>query len=327
MLNQTSLKNPKTTSRIIGKIEGDVNQPALVIFAGVHGNEPSGLIAVERVLKKIQAQHIKLKGSFYGIAANLCAIHDQVRYCDEDLNRIFLEDRIQNVRDGAPALTVEERELSSILEITDQIRESTQGEIYFIDCHTTSSASIPYISLNEGYQPSYLFAKDIAATTVMGVEREIQGCLAEWFNKIGWHGFTFEAGQHLAPESADSQEAMIWQGLDHAGCLSEDYNSDILHQAHKILYTHGEYHNTFYSVISSYRIQPDEVFVMKPGYVNLQKIHAGELLATSNGQPVTSPANAHILMPLYQKQGSFGFFVAEEVDEEYLVFKERQTPQ
>nr|WKN36697.1 succinylglutamate desuccinylase/aspartoacylase family protein [Tunicatimonas sp. TK19036] len=312
----------KTTSRIIGEIKGNATQPAMVVFAGVHGNEPSGLIALERIFAKLNQRNISLNGSFYGIAANLSAIREQVRYCDEDLNRVFLKQRIEKVREGDASFSVEERELEEILKITDQIRASTNGEIYFIDCHTTSSESIPYISMNEGYEATYQFAKGIAATTVMGVEREIKGCLPEWFNKIGWHGFTFEAGQHLAPEAVESQEAIIWQGLEHAGCLSKDQCPDIFDWAHKVLYAHGEYHDTFYTVISSYRIRPDEEFVMKPGFVNLQKIHRGELLATSNGKPVLSPANAHILMPLYQKQGSFGYFIAEEIEEEYLIFKE-----
>lgn len=314
--------NYKKTSRIIGQIKGDPAQPTLVVFAGVHGNEPSGLIALNRIFAKLKQGNIDFKGSFYGIAANLSAIHAQVRYCDEDLNRIFLEERIQKVSESNTSLTVEEQELREILEITDHIRECTNGDIHFIDCHTTSSVSIPYISMNEGYKDSYLFAKGIAATTVMGVEREIQGCLPEWFNKIGWHGFTFEAGQHLAKEAIESQEAVIWQGLEHAGCISTDEYPQKLQWAHDVLYAHGEFHDTFYTVISSYRIQPEEEFLMKPGFANLQKIHQGEILATSNGQPVLSHANAYILMPLYQKQGTFGFFIAEEIDEEYLIFKE-----
>jgi len=313
----------ENTSRILVEVSGSAAQPALVIFAGVHGNEPSGIIALERVQQKLDKQQIKLNGFFYGIAGNVSAIQQEVRYCDEDLNRIFLNERIQKIREEQANLNTEEKELKEILQLTSQIRKRTSGEIYFVDCHTTSSESIPYISLNEGYHESYLFAKGIAATSIMGIEREIKGCLPEWFNKAGWHGFTFEAGQHQAQSSVESQEAIIWQGLFHAGCLSEEQHPDLANWSHQILYANGEKHDTFYTVISSYRIQPEEEFVMKPGYVNLQKIHRGEILATSNGEPVISPANAHILMPLYQKQGSFGFFIAEEVDEEYLEFKEK----
>jgi succinylglutamate desuccinylase len=318
-------------SRLLVEMTGSKSQPptgdpVLVIFAGVHGNEPSGWIALGKVRQKIAQQNIALQGSFYGIAGNLSAIQTGVRYCDEDLNRVFLAERIEKVRSEATNLNNEEQEMREILQITDWISQNSTGEIYFVDCHTTSSESIPYISLNEGYHESYLFAKGIAATSIMGVEREIKGCLPEWFNKAGWHGFTFEAGQHLAQSSVESQEAIIWQGLFHAGCLSEQEYPELLDWSHQILYAHGDYHDTFYSVVSSYRIRSGEEFIMKPGYVNLQKIHRGEVLATSNGEPVISPANAHILMPLYQKQGNFGFFIAEEVDEEYLEFKESVHP-
>ncbi|MEM9674108.1 MAG: hypothetical protein AAF992_16070 [Bacteroidota bacterium] len=66
--------------------------------------------------------------------------------------------------------------------------------------------------------------------------------------------------------------------------------------------------------------------MMKPGYVNLQEIQRGEILATSNDEPVISPAS-HILMPLYQKQGAFGLFIAEEIDTEYIEFKESEHTQ
>lgn len=309
-------------SRLLINFPGHRNAPTFVVFAGVHGNEPSGLIALEKVLRKMADQKIKLQGGFYGIAANLPAIHKKVRFCDEDLNRVFLPERVNKVKNSQEPLNIEEDQLREIIRVTQEITCQTSGEIYFIDCHTTSSESIPYISLNEGYRDSYLFAKGIAATSIMGIEREIQGCLPEWFNQQGWHGFTFEAGQHFAVSSVESQEAVIWQGLFHAKCLDQAAHQELFDWSHQVLYTHGDNHYSFYSVISSYRIQPDEKFVMKPGYINFQKIHRGEELASSNGQPIYSPANAHILMPLYQNQGSFGFFIAEEVDEELIKFKE-----
>ncbi len=320
MLSKANSQLP--VSRLLIEYPGNSNEPTLVIFAGIHGNEPSGLTALINVRHKLTEQSIALKGGFYGIAGNLEAIAVEKRYRDEDLNRIFLSERIQKVQNNQDELNSEEEELKQILHITDKINQQTTDEVYFVDCHTTSSESIPYISLNEGYRDSYLFAKGIAATSIIGVEREIKGCLPEWFNREGWHGFTFEAGQHSAPSSVESQEAIIWQGLFHAGCLYADEHAELFDESQQTLYANGANHYTFYSVISSYRIQPDEEFVMKPGYENFQKIRLGEVLATSNGQPVMSPANAHILMPLYQKQGSFGYFVAEEIQEKYLEFKE-----
>ncbi len=320
MSRTVNFKSPE--SRLLINLPGNRDDPTFIVFAGVHGNEPSGLIALEKVLEKIKDQQITLQGSFYAIAGNLPAIQKTVRFCDEDLNRVFLPKRVAKVQDSQEVLNIEEKQLQEILHLTQEINRQTSGEVYFIDCHTTSAESVPYISLNEGYRDSYVFAKGIAATSIMGIEREIKGCLPEWFNQQGWHGFTFEAGQHFAASSVESQEAVIWQGLFHAGCLTQTEHKKLFDWSHQVLYTHGDNHYSFYSVISSYRIQPDEKFVMKPGYKNFQKIHRGEALATSNGQPVYSPANAYILMPLYQNQGSFGFFIAEEVDEDLIKFKE-----
>jgi succinylglutamate desuccinylase len=52
---------------------------------------------------------------------------------------------------------------------------------------------------------------------------------------------------------------------------------------------------------------------MRPGYVNFQPIQQGEHLANDTTGPVLAPEDGLILMPLYQPQGSDGFFVVQEI--------------
>lgn len=289
--------------------------PRLVVFGAVHGNEPSGVLALRQIFEQLREEDIPLAGSLTGVVGNVPALAQQVRYCDEDLNRLFLPERVEQVKsaEGDTALTVEARELREIVTLVEACEDTPAGRPFFVDCHTTSSASIPYLSLNEGFADSYHFARPIPATMVLGAEREIKGCLAEWLNRRGWHGFTLEAGQHQAASSVRHQAAVIWLALVSSGCLAEQHAAEHIRQARDTLRQQGSQQDQQYRVVSSYRIAEGEVFRMELGFVNLQPVQEGELLATSNGRPLYAPHDAHLLMPLYQKQGTFGYFLAREV--------------
>ena len=305
------MKSP-TPTRVIGTYPTDA-APRLVILAGVHGNEPSGVVALRRVFQQLREENIALSGTIAGVLGNQEALRKNVRYVQEDLNRLFLPEYIEQVTSIPTSHTAEARELLELLSLVKSYETKPHERPFFVDCHTTSSASIPYISLNEGFSDSYRFAQNIPATTVIGVEKEIKGCLAEWLNLRGWHGFTFEAGQHEAPLSVQNQEAIIWLALLHSGCLSEENAPGHLAQARATLHRQGSQQHDVYRSVSSYRIREGEHFRMEPGFVNLQRVHRGQHLATSDGKPLYATQDGHILMPLYQKQGNFGFFMAEEM--------------
>lgn len=308
--------------RILGQYTKQEKGPHLLVFAGIHGNEPSGVFALQQVFKKLQEAALPIRGTLTGIAGNLNALGAGVRYIDEDLNRMFLSSRVEQVNKPDAQLNAEEKELKAV---TNLVRDVTQGkdadEIFFIDCHSTSSQSEPYISLNAGFPASYDFVKGIPVSTVAGVEREIKGCLSHYYNRQGYHGFTFEAGQNDGLHTIYNQEAMIWQSLLHAGCLQADDTPHIAIAEETLIRNTVEQHK-FFSVASSYRIQEGEVFEMEPGYVNLQEVKKGQLLAHSNGNPLFAPDDGRILMPLYQKQGNFGYFFTREIDEMHLILDE-----
>ena len=300
-------------SRQIGTFP-DSSSPRLVLFAGVHGNEPSGVVALRRVFNQLREESIVLQGAVVGVLGNIEALQRKVRYVQEDLNRLFLPSYIEQVKAIPSGHTAEARELLELIQRVEFFEARAQEKPFFVDCHTTSSDSIPYISLNDGFDDSYRFAKDMPATAVIGVEKEIPGCLSEWLNLRGWHGFTFEAGQHDAMRSVQNQEAIIWLALLHSGCLPETHAPAQVANARSTLRQQGTQYNKTYRAVSSYRIREDEQFRMEPGFVNLQEVSQGQLLAHSDGAPLYADQDGHILMPLYQKQGNFGYFMAQEVE-------------
>jgi succinylglutamate desuccinylase len=77
------------TERIIGKLTGDPDGPVLVFIGGIHGNEPSGVIALQRVMTDLESRNVPVKGTILGIAGNLVALKESKRFISRDLNRVW----------------------------------------------------------------------------------------------------------------------------------------------------------------------------------------------------------------------------------------------
>jgi hypothetical protein len=63
-------------------------------------------------------------------------------------------------------------------------------------------------------------------------------------------------------------------------------------------------------------------FRMRPGYLNFQKISAGEVVGHDRDGPVTAPEGGRIFLPLYQDQGDDGFFIVRDVHPAWLRLSE-----
>ena len=67
-------------------------------------------------------------------------------------------------------------------------------------------------------------------------------------------------------------------------------------------------------LVMSYKVAPREEFIMLPAFRNFQKIHRGQVLAYSGGEPVIAEEDGLIIMPKYQEQGNDGFFIVEPLE-------------
>ena len=198
-----------------------------------------------------------------------------------------------------------------IINILNQYPEEDFTKRYFLDCHTTSSPSLPYISVqvvNDNDEWAHKFPTYI----IRGFSDIITGDIDHYLSRIGITGFVFEAGQHEDETSVENHEGIIWLAL-HKACdldLSkiETYPACVDRFAQK----NAPDQRTF-ELIHRHGLEDSDVFEMEPGYENFQEIKKGELLAKQNGNEVRSRWNARIFMPLYQSQGNDGFFVIEEV--------------
>ncbi|TVZ28444.1 succinylglutamate desuccinylase [Gillisia sp. Hel_I_86] len=297
----------ENSSRIIGKYSSEKKGPLLFITAGVHGNEPSGVEALKRVFKALDHSKPTINGCIVGVLGNEAALAKNVRYIDEDLNRTWTEVNISEQKQE----TNEQKEMFEIIEILEQFPESDFSKRYFMDCHTTSSDSLPYVSV-QLVNDNNEWAHNFPTYIVQGFSDIVYGAIDHYFSRIGLTGFTFEAGQHTSKTSVENHEGIIWLALKEACNLDLSQIPEYPLCVEKFSVKNAPDQKTF-KIIYRHGLQENDAFEMKSGFKNFQKIYEGDLLAIQNGKEIKSEWDARIFMPLYQSQGNDGFFVIEEV--------------
>ncbi len=299
-------KKENEKNRIVGEYSSGKTGPILYISAGIHGNEPSGVYALEKVFEILQKVKPTISGKVLGIRGNLKALSKEVRFIDEDLNRTWTKENIASkIVDSN-----EKREMFQIIEILESHTESESTHRYFLDCHTTSSDSLPYISVQQvGDNDSW--AHRFPVHIIRGFSDIVLGCIDHYLSRIGVTGFVFEGGQHESKGAIEHHEGMIWLAIAHACNLDfSDLRETPL--AVKNIKEQKKERKTF-EIIYRHSIKNQDDFIMEPGYENFQPLKKGEILATHNGEKIMSTWNDYIFMPLYQAQGNDGFFVVTEV--------------
>ncbi len=300
------MKDLNDKERVIGTYTSNKKGPLLFITAAVHGNEPSGVRALEKIFKTLNTEQPLIEGTFVGIIANKTALNNKVRYIDEDLNRTWTSHNIQNnVTDST-----EKKEMFEVIRILETLNEKEHTNRYFIDCHTTSSDSLPYISVQE-VGDNDTWAHQFPIHIIRGFSDIVQGTTDGYLSSKGLTGFTLEAGQHNSVESEAHHEGIIWIALEKACNLNFD---DLLDTPDAVLKTRkGTPPQKTFKILHRFGLKEDDDFKMQEGFENFQPIKKGEHLANLNGKNINSVWDACIFMPLYQSQGNDGFFVIEEV--------------
>jgi len=293
--------------RIIGAYENGNEGPLLFVSAGIHGNEPSGVTALKKVFETLEREKPKISGKVIGVYGNRTALEKGVRYIDEDLNRTWTKKNVESQEKD----TNEKREMFAIIEILHKHSASRFAKRYFLDCHTTSSASLPYISVQE-VGDNDAWAHRFPVYIIRGFSDIVFGCIDHYLSRIGVTGFVFEGGQHDSKNAIVYHEGMIWLALAEACGLDLKKLSEFPKAVEK-LSEQKENQKTF-EIIHRHSLEDDDQFKMQPGYENFQSINKGEFLATHNGEKILSTWDACIFMPLYQAQGNDGFFVVEEIE-------------
>jgi succinylglutamate desuccinylase len=302
--------------RVLGRYSSGDTGPTLIVTAGLHGNEPAGVRAVQQVMERLEHEKPPLRGKLIAVAGNVAALEKGERYIDHDLNRCWSPARVQELRARDPSEdTSEDKEQRALLEIIDG-NGNDGSRLVVLDLHTTSGATPPFALMSDTLRNRRL-AFALPLPVILGLEEEVRGTLLDYLAEQGHRGLVVEAGQHDDPDSTELHEGALWLILAAGGVLrSEDIPDrkrwvramrkavDGLPRVLEVRYRH--------------RLRKDDDFAMEPGWCGFQRVEQGADLARDRGGKVTAPQKGRLLMPLYQKQGTDGFFIVRSVNRAWL---------
>ncbi|WP_400075719.1 succinylglutamate desuccinylase/aspartoacylase family protein [Winogradskyella sp. R77965] len=315
---QTSLKLHKqridTPNRVFHHIKGIKPGVTMVFFAGIHGNEHAGVKALNNVLKTISPKDVN--GEIYGVYGNIKALKENKRFLASDLNRMWTLRQLKTIK-CIVELKDEDLEQEELFEFITQLIDRVKTPLYFIDLHTTSSKSLPFITINDALI-NRKFSSCFPVPIVLGIEEYLDGPLLSYLNTLGYVSLGFESGQHTDPSAVTNCEAFIHLALKYAGNLKT--NNTGSHE--KKLAKASNNVSSIFEVIYKYHIKPKEDFVMKNGFESFQNIKKGTLLAITDGNKIYSDYTAKLFMPLYQKSGNDGFFIIRPIPRFFLKLSE-----
>ncbi len=295
--------------RIIGRYGDAASGPLVLCVGGIHGNEPSGVIALRRVIARLEARQPAFRGQLLAVAGNLPALHANRRFIERDLNRGWSVRRVSAVLEQ-PA-SPEDLEQAALLGIlVPAIRDAT-GDVVLLDLHTTSSTSPPFVTLSDTLEIR-TFAARLGLPLVLGIEEEID-TMVDYLSGFGALAVGIEAGRHDDPRSIDVHEAALWLSLHAAGCLADDAGVVVLAACRRRLVEARRGLPGVFEVVYRRAIEPGDAFRMAPGFANFTPVGAGEIVARDARGPVPVPMSGRLFLPLYQAQGDDGYFLVRPI--------------
>lgn len=322
--------------RVLGEYSCGRFGPTLVITAGVHGNEPAGVLAARRVLDVLRDRSVPIHGRVVAYRGNVRALEERKRFIDADLNRMWPSagpsgrDRREGGiapttdadrgdggevdREGEPAGSGDIHEVHEQLELQSTIADELAADrerLIFLDLHTTSAFGPPFSIIGDTLRNRKI-AFALPIPVILGFEETIEGTLGGYLAEKGLVAVVVEGGQHGAEASIDNLESALWITLV-AGGLARADDIPNLHMHRERLAVVGSGLPSVIEIIHRHGINGDRRFKMEDGYVNFRHVRTGDLLARGGMGDICSPRDGLLVMPNYQNVGDDGFFVGRPV--------------
>lgn len=287
------------TGRIIGEVGKDKDGPLVIITAGLHGNEPCGVFAAHDLLDYLSTHEDYIRGRVVAIAGNLKALQSNQRLIDVDLNRIWNEEN-----NGQHEYWEREQLLTSIEQATVG---HEKGFKVHIDLHATSGPTMPFVVIKNS-EPNVEFVRKIPIPAVLGLDKVIREPLLSMMCDRGYISIAFEGGVIGHRNTYRNHLAFVWAALAEANALSpslmkqEKYDLEALERQ-------TPFKNRHFDLEYAHILDPNDEYEMLPGFANFEPVEKGDVLGKDRNGHVVAPANGHLFMPKYQKQGREGFFI------------------
>ncbi|HSX33599.1 MAG TPA: succinylglutamate desuccinylase/aspartoacylase family protein [Candidatus Saccharimonadales bacterium] len=253
-------------SEKIFEIHGPKPGPTLAIFAGVHGNELAGVLALQELLPQLRLT----KGTVYAAYANPPAIAAKVRMINKNLNRCFIAGN-----EGTTPEDVRARELMAVLDKSDALLDLHM----FYDAHGQ-----PFVICeDEAVGLAQTFDVDIISTNWTRTE---PGGSDGYMHLAGKIGICVECGPISQAEVyKEFAKRTVYQFLQHFGMTDEPValstRSKRIVRAQRAVY------------------KTSADFVLGDGFRNFDALDPGQIIARDGNKTYTAEAGDCIIFPHY----------------------------
>lgn len=309
--------------RVLARARGHGPGPTLICVGAIHGNEPAGVRAIQRVATRLAERESLIHGDFLGLVGNMAAFARGRRFIGSDLNRAWTSERVQRLRAGRSRSELrdeEEREQAELLALIEGALGQARGPAYLLDLHTTSGSDGMFSVFGDALRQR-AFAESFPVPMVLGLEELVDGTIIQYFGERGVVAVTVETGRHDAPESVEHAEAAIWVALRTLEMLHHDLEEEGA-RGERELRRASAHLPPALEMRYRHPVRAGDRFEMRPGYRNFDRVTRGEVLARDIRGDIHATETARLLMPLYQDQGEDGFFLVRRFSPFWMTVSE-----
>jgi succinylglutamate desuccinylase len=258
------------------RLTTDAPGPRVVMFSGVHGDEISGIHAVEKLFFDLFSGARTLrKGSLTLARGNAHAIAAERRYVTYNLNRMYKDAY-------GPEIDRNEYEYTRAQELKSILRECD----YFLDLHSAPIAQEPFL-IAERHAIAF-FARLGLPHIIMGWNKFSGGTTGgdgeNYANAHGAIAATLESGSHFEKRSNDVAYRTVLAMLSLLDMI-EPVADEKRAEAEVI---------DMYAVVTK---EADD-FRYAGDVANFQRFARGEAFAFQNGKPLTVGEDSILLIPM-----------------------------
>jgi uncharacterized protein len=258
--------------------------PRVVFFSGVHGNEVSGVHAIEKLLFDFFSGSRTLKrGSLTLVRANEQALAVEQRYLKLNMNRLFRD----GYGDGV------DRTCYEFLR-TQQLKPLLESADYFLDFHSAPSAQKPFLVCERKAVEFYLR---------LGIEQIITGWSKFSAGSIGGdtenfadsHGAvaaTLESGSHFDKSAIDVSYRAAISMLKLLEMIEPTWSETAVRP----------------TIVDMYSVVTKDFadFRYEGEVTNFQLIEKGAAYAYQNGRPLSVTEDSYLLIPMKPEDTRIG---------------------
>lgn len=253
----------------------------IAIFAGVHGNERVGILALERLIKDIEIE----RGEVWFVYANPRAVSKNVRYIEKNLNRCFLKEL-----EGSSYEELRAKELMGLLDKCDAL----------LDLHASNNKnSTPFIICEkEFYDIAKIFDFNIIS---FGWNKIEPGATDGYMQNQGKLGICLECGSvYRSEENQDLAYKSVLQFLKYFGAISSDI----------------EFSKNKKKIIKVFKAikKKTENFKFNKDFADFEELEEGKVFAQDGDVEYIAKSNECIILPNSNKRIGEEVFVLGKIN-------------